>query len=313
MPPTKNWDEEIIAKDMYGESFKGWIWPAGLSYIISAKKYFETGKMAARVKRTVEAFGIKETYHLDVLTSEPLRFDFDPKNPVPPSKMHKYRLAIIEEFNKYGIDITSECTLHPFVGKAGAGMWYRRNDGNTLFYGERLIPLVAFVYHGASLYCGSPEGCKSETINSLIEGAQSYFDIECEIEPKHLDDIYLLNMPMRNFYDLQIQNVTENDGTVTVDYGNGSYVAANRKEYAYAVYANGRMIAKNFTTFAPVNGGYLAYAQDGGSIEYPFDGTAAKARVLTKDGEGGEVAVTVTDGKIKIVTEPHTPVKITVL
>ena len=62
------YDKSIAAIDEYNEVWKGWIWISGVSHIISAPKYVKSGKMAARVKKTLEMYPVHTSYHLDVLS-----------------------------------------------------------------------------------------------------------------------------------------------------------------------------------------------------------------------------------------------------
>ena len=88
----------------------------GLSYIVSPCKYAKLGLMQDRVKKTVELYGLNVSSHCDVLSAEVLRFDFDPQCPASADRSLKGKLDVIKEYEKYGIDLTSENVAHPFVG-----------------------------------------------------------------------------------------------------------------------------------------------------------------------------------------------------
>ena len=91
----------------------------GMSYIIANYKYIKTGQLAKRVNKTVEMYGIHTSYHLDVLTSEVRRYNFEKGYEAAADINLEAKKAIIQEFNKYDIDITSETLAHPFVGRLG--------------------------------------------------------------------------------------------------------------------------------------------------------------------------------------------------
>lgn len=315
--PGEHFDERIVCIDEKGELWKGWIWAAGMDYIVSPYKYSKTGLMQDRIKKIVELYGLNITNHLDVLSAELTRYDYDPKCPASADKSILGKYDIIDEFNKYGIDITSENLMHPFVGKIGHALWSNENRSAILFPGEKYIHLTCMVYHGVIGYFG-PGGTKTEFLRSLLR-ANNYF-----IEDDHLDNEkikwnYLQNMPVGLLYDKVIEDIIEERETTKVIYDEGTYVFVDFENMDYEVVVDGQLIAKNYSTFVPgfKDNTYLAYSAISKTLNYPLPkgiSTTSKVKVvaLTFMGEAEEVPFKIANGNIEIEMTAEVPVKITV-
>lgn len=312
---TKYYDKRIVCWDDEGNPWKGWIWAGGLSYIISPYKYAQLGLMQERVKKTVELYGINKSYHLDVLSSEPLRYDFDPSFPASADKSLKGKFAIIDEFNKYGIDLTSETLIHPFVGHIGFG-WNSRNDTKThLFTGDKYIPLIDMVYHGTILYSGDGRSNKG-MLTGLIRGTISN-PSEDFLNDESVKWIYLQNIPLGLLYDKKIEEINENKDVTTVVYDDKTFVKVDFKNNLYEVVVDGRTIAKDWTTFIPgfKKGSYLAYSLKGGKLTYSApqgwnEQSKLRAVTLTWDGEGQELPCQIINGELMLDIPTNVPVRI---
>jgi len=312
---TPHYDPRIYCIDAEGNPWMGWFWPAGVDHIIAPYKYWKLGLMQKRVKETIETYGIQGSYHLDVLSSEPLRYDFDPAYPASAEKSHQGKLAIIDEFNKYGIDITSETIIHPYVGRIGFGL-HARTDHNAVFFtGEKFIPLVDMVYHGTITYEG---GGRSEQsmLMGLMKGS-SIFVSEEGIDERDIQWIYLHQMATGLLYDKHIESITEKDGITTVTYDTGTYVKVDFDKKSYEVQVDGRLIAKDWSTFLPGfrPDTWLAFSRQSGNISYPApdgwtESTKIKAVTLTFEGEGTEIPCTIQNGMINMYIHAATPVRI---
>ncbi|MCL1932748.1 MAG: alpha/beta hydrolase fold domain-containing protein [Candidatus Azobacteroides sp.] len=312
---SPHYDPRIVCLDEEGKPWMGWFWAGGADHIVAPYKYGALGLMQKRVKETIETYGIKGSYHLDVLTSELLRYDFDPEYPASAEKSLKGKLDIIDEFNKYGIDITSETLLHPFVGRIGFGL-HARTDMNAVFFsGEKFIPLVDMVYHGILAYEG---GGRSEQamLMGLMKGS-SIFVSEEGIKEEDIQWIYLHQMPVGLLYDKQMDQITEKDGITTVSYDAGTYVKVDFDKKNYEIQVDGRLIAKDRTTFIPSfkPDTYLAFSKEGGAFSYPApegwnEKTKIKAVTLTFEGEGIEAPCAIKNGIFSMDIPAATPVRV---
>ncbi len=316
VPGGDYYNKNITAIDSEGKPWLAWIWAAGIAHVISPHKYEQLGLMQERVKKTIDLYGIHTSYHLDVLSSELLRYDFDPNFQASAQKSFEAKLKIIKEFNKYGIDISSESLLHPFVGHMGHALWPRESRNASLFKGEKLIPLVPFVYHGTIAYCGQANN-KESMLREMVKGSRIFHGEE-EFTDEDIQAIYIQHMPIDQFYDKKMDLIEESNDTIRVIYDEKSYVLVDTKEQKYEIVNDGMVIGKNWTTFLPGTkpGSYLAFSLDGGKMSYPVpkewkDFSVLKAVSLTITGEGNEVQCMIQNGQIVIDMPANTPVRVT--
>jgi len=103
-----------------------------------------------------------------------------------------------------------------------------------------------------------------------------------------------------------------------VEYGADSHVEVDASGRHYRVVVEGRLVSRDFTSFAPNWRGdaWLAYARDGGTLSYPApDGwtepTKLKAVALTQEGEGDAVPVRLEGGQVRFDAAPATPYRVT--
>lgn len=316
VPGGNYYDQRIAAKDKDGKTWKGWIWAGGIEHIVAPYKYAKLGLMQERVKKTVELYGLNISSHLDVLSSELLRYDFDPEYPASADKSHIGKLAIIDEYNKYGIDLTSESLVHPFVGHIGHALWPREDKDSKLFKGDRYIPLVPFIYHGTIGYCGSAAN-DNGLLWCLIK-ASKYFPSEEGFTDNDIMSIYIQHIPVELFYNKKMESFIE-DGEITkVVYDDKSYIQVNYKDKTYEVVCDGELIAKDWTTFAPgfSKDTWLAYSKAGGKFDYPLPSAIINSKelhavTLTREGEGKVLPCKVVNGHVILDMPQGVPVRIT--
>ncbi|MDY3928052.1 MAG: DUF5696 domain-containing protein [Clostridia bacterium] len=263
-------DESLIAMDAYGEKYRGWLWSGGLSYIISLKKYFETGTMQKRVKWIVDTIGIKDTYHIDVTTSEMRRYDFSPEISCAADESLEYKFKIFEEFNKYGIDVTSETVCYPFIGRTGHGWSTRYNKSTTLYKNEEKIPLTPMLYHGI-IPCGCFGYDKKSLLYGFMIGAKSCWGDVVQLDDEKIKSHYILNVPMLLIENMKITEYKKDGDWTIVIYEDGSMVRVNFSREEYEVIYKGKTIAKNWVTFAPGETDDVIYLYSLEDTEYSAD------------------------------------------
>ena len=312
---SPHYDPRIACMDAEGKPWMGWFWPGGIDHIVAPYKYGALGLMQKRVKETIDRYGIRGSYHLDVLSSEPLRYDFDPEYPASAEKSHKGKLSIIDEFNKYGIDVTSETLLHPYVGHIGFGLHARTDHYSVFFTGEKFIPLVDMVYHGTISYEGGGR-TEQAMLMGLMKGS-SIFVSEEGIKAEDIHWIYLHQMPVGLLYDKKMELISEKDGITTVTYDAGTYVKVDFGKKNYEIQVDGRIIAKDWSTFLPgfKPGVYLAFSKKGGVFSYPApegwdEKTKFKTVTLTLEGDGSEILGTIRNGIFSMDIPAATPVRV---
>jgi hypothetical protein len=105
-----------------------------------------------------------------------------------------------------------------------------------------------------------------------------------------------------------------------VVYEDGSVVEANVKADTYSVtLADGRVIARNYTSFVPMDDGvYLACSRDGGVFRYPApdkwtNADAVRVMLMQKDGTRKRIPCSIKNGTLEFQSEPGAPYKVTYL
>ena len=308
-------DEDIISMDEHGGLWRGWLWAGGMEYVTGLCKYDSSGKLASRIKETIRLYGLKTSSHVDVLTSEVLRYDFDPKHPASADKSLQGKLKLLELYEAEGIDLTSEGVAHPFVGPMSYALWLRDNQPELIYPGERYIPLTAMVYHGKIGYSSAVTNRK-QMLWALIKGGH-YFVEEDHLTLESIGWFYLQVMVIRFFDDWEIQDIVMEGEKIKAVYSHDSYIEADLAALDYTVVYRGRVIGRNWTTFVPgfTENSYLAYSQAGGAFAYDLpdgwpDGAALRAVTLTTEGEGVEVPCYALDGQVRMELPPGTPVRV---
>jgi len=309
-----HWDDfPHIAQDTTGKPWRGWVWPAGQTKIISLCPYVESGDLKRRVEKMIDLLPLKDSYHIDVLTAETCRYDFNPTHPASAEDSFRAKLAIINEWNQYGIDITSEMLSHPSTGHIGFALHTRMETKEVFIPGDSFVPLVHMIYHGIIGY-SAPSTTKEEILWGLLVGGQTFHEADIT-GPLCVSRFYIQNIPAMKLYDKFMTDYTHENGRIRAEYGMGSYVSVDFTKGTYEVVVDGILIGQDFSTFVPANtpGAYLAYAFEGEPVMYPrpsnFSG-AVRAVALTEEGEGEVLddAVQLDGDTIILTLPPMTPV-----
>lgn len=282
-------DPEIASADCRGGMYKSWIWVSGISRMTSFKKYVTSGKMAARVKKTVEMYPVKDSYHLDVMSQEVRRYDFDPKVKAAAQESLEYKKAVIREFEKYGFNVTSEGVSQPFAGII-AHAWCLGVNYAKVFFKESYFPLLAMIYHGLYPYSGG-----SDYLN-LICGATIVPDI-CGDVKKYKDVYFKKALPLNMLWDKQIDDYSKESDIYKVYYSDGSIVVYDKKNDTLTVENNKEILTKdgNVLVKGYKDNEYIGYTESGKMTidkknikeihELDFDGMKAPVNyTLTDDG-----------------------------
>ncbi len=307
------WNPEFIARGPDGDLQKGGVWAGGQSYIMSFYKY-GMGPGRERVRRTLAMLPIRGSYHIDVLSAVPQRRDFNPDNPASGARSLEGKIAIVREFNKHGVDVTSEGFSAPFVGVLGHA-WHLMRKRDTLFAGEERIPFTPFVYHGHATYGGGRLEDLSET---LLYGAAQSGDFSGGTRMSEITDrYYLIEVPWFLLRNRELTDYTASAGLRRVHYGPNSFVEATDDNQHYRVVVEGRPVVVDGNVFTPNWRGnaWLAYSRTGGTLDFPApkgwtDASKVRAVTLTPDKPGATVPVTIENGHIRFDVPAATPVRV---
>jgi len=314
-----NRDYPYVAKDEDGKPWRGWLWGSGLTYELGVRRYVDSGETAKRVARLFETYPLEKTYHLDVLTAETCRYDFDPERPASAQDNYDAKMEIVREFNRRGADVTSELLTHPAVGKIGFALHNRLDMKEEFIPGGRFVPLVQMIYHGTIGYC-APTGSKTDILWALLLGGHTFYE-EDVAGPLSVGRFYINNIPAMLLYNEYMTGFRRDGDTAAAYYTNDCRVEADFGSMSYRVIIRGRPVGRDFSTFAPGSspGSWLAYSLEGGTFTYPLPedlrGRDLEAVELTAEGEGGIFILDVyevTGDEIVLRLPAGTPVKIRV-
>lgn len=300
-------NREIMAEDNVGDMFKGWLWAGGMSYIVSPCAYVDSAEIEERIAAVKEIYGIQDTYHLDVMSSEVKRYDFSDTHPAAACENLEAKLKIIDKFADQGIDVTSETLAFPFVGKIGFANNTRYKFGNELFYGEKIIPLTTIAMHGVMPY-SMDVGDRCSLLRAIACGGG------CQVPYKGTEaectaNIFLCALPMNKLaYKKAVDaEMTENEWNVW--YEDDSSVTVNYEKQTYRIVLEGKVISENFTSFVEVDGKYYFFSEDRTQCEVvvPEHWRSVSISSLSFEGRGEAVVAEVQKGKVMLHIKTKIP------
>ena len=311
---SPSWNPGLVARSPDGGLMKGGIWAGGQAYVQSfSAPAVEVAR--ERVRRTLAMLPVRSSYHIDVLSAQTVLHDFNPASPASGAQSLQGKIAIVREFNRHGVDVTSEAFSAPFIGVIGHA-WHLVNDHATLFTGERRIPFTPFVYHGHASYGG---GQPNQLADALLDGCAQSSDFTLETPLREITDrYYLIEIPWFLFRSREMTGYSESGGFKRASYGPDSFVEVSDDGTHARVVADGRVIQSDGNVFVPNFAGnaWLAYSRSGGEAEFPApegwtDAAAIRAIVLTAEGPAGAaVPVTLAGGRVRLRLPPAEPVRL---
>jgi len=311
---SPEWNTEIISRDTEGHLMKGGVWAGGQSYVISNYKYAKKRGLQ-RVRDTLEKYPISSSYHIDVLSAVPRRYDFNPESPAGAKKNLDGKLTIVKEFNRHGVDVTSEGFSDPFVGHI-SHFWHLIHRDEAYYRDEEQIPLIPFIYHSKASY-GGIINSELDIMKALLYGATFSYDFNKNTNLHYVTDLYyLVTLPWIKLYGKNMKSYSREGAVERMTYENGSYVEVDLKTRRYVVQVNGEVISKDYTCFVPMKKDlYLGYSKDGGLFSYPFPAQWIKRRALhvlklKASGETKEVGWRLDNGDLTFLAEQRSPYKI---
>lgn len=302
-------NEDVLAVDEKGEKWRGWLWAGGMSYIINPVAYLKSADFKERVNDTIRMYGIEESYHLDVLTSEMHRISFDKENISSSENGIEAKIEIIEEFNKLGIDLTSEKITLPFVNKIGFAQGTRYKFKGGLFSGDYIIPLTTSAFHGFAPYTMGQVDDKSSILRAIACGVSYAMpsDAKCNTN-EIIRNLLFVTLPMMKLAYKKVTNTEISENEWNIFYENDSRICVNWKDNSYSIVFEGNCIAENFVSKVPIdNKKIMCGAFDGGKISLCVSKNFKNALVYKIDGDGNRSEsenIDVNNGRADFYAEP---------
>ncbi|GHU76743.1 hypothetical protein AGMMS49992_22950 [Clostridia bacterium] len=312
-------DYPHTAIDERGEPWRGWLWAGGLTHIMGFGKYVKSGAMIARVNKMFELLPLlplQHTYHIDVLTAETCRYDFDTRCPSSAEDSFSAKMAIVSEFNSHGVDVTSEMLTHRAVGRIGYALHTRTDPGAVYYPGERFIPLDAMVYHGTIGY-SAPSQDRRRMLWGLLIGAHTFYEEDITGETS-ISRYYLQHIPAVLLAEKTMTAFEDHGAVKRAWFGINSYVDADLVNERYTVCVDGAVVGKDFATLFEGPKGYQAYSLTGrlDGLTMPESLRGVNSLLLTPlspDGAQPTVVVEIQkteDNAPGFTIPPSTPVRI---
>jgi hypothetical protein len=315
-PTHPGWDPDVICRDPQGNLMLGGAWDGEQSYLISSYKYVMKSGLN-RIAYTLKTYPLEKAYFIDVLAGGyhgGRKYDFNPASPAGAQKNFEGKLKIIEAFNKKGLDVATEDFTGFFVGHAGTFGDIVAFD-NIYFKGEQQIPLIPLIYHGKTSF-GMKVSSPSLYVKTFLYGqrAQSFTNLRNDFTAS---DYVLDALPKQKLYGKPMKTYARYGDLERVVYEDGSVVEANVKDDSYSVaLRDGRVIAKNYTSFIPVRKNtYMACSRNGGQFNYPVpeewtDKNKIRVLKINSDGNKENTGFELTEGNLQFHSEPDAVYKV---
>ena len=323
---TPGYDPALRVVGPDGVVLDGWPLPdyPGAYYADAYEHAVQLG--LERVNRTLSRYPIKESHHIDAFHFVPLR-DFSLESPSNREKNRRGINLIIDEFNKYGVDVTAEGLIGFFVGP-GTG-WFldtpRILECNLPWSGAEAIPLIEFIYHGKTLYGLFEDIYYSDLppnqvqiyafLEPLLLGASSAAHITwSDPNDLELDKFYLIDLPWMALNRRFMEDYIADGSYRKIAYDDDTFVEIDYDSNTYTVQVDGRVIGRNYTTFFPKDENtFLIFSRDAKTLSEPLPedwGENIILKELTEEGIGNSVPFEIIDGRIVFHAKANTPYKL---
>lgn len=249
------WDDAMVARRPDGQLWQSRSWTGEVSWILGLAKYME-GPGVERVRYTCERYKLPYTSHVDVLSYYAIRNDWDAKRPASGIRnLREGRYRVLEEFAKYGVDITSEGLRYPMIGRMSC-TWYAQTSESCPF-GGKTIPLLPLVY-GKSAIWGLSGGLSALSFElrarHLFWGAQAHEIVTAATDHEHITDVYyMMVVPWMHLHRRQIIGFERNGERVAITYEGLSRVEIDWEAKNYRVVLDGVEVASQDATYCPLD------------------------------------------------------------
>lgn len=318
------WDPAIIERRPDGELWESRNWTGENSYIIGMAKYMQ-GPGIERVNYTCERYKLRETTHVDVLTYFSIRNDWDRERPASGVKnLVEGRYRVLAEFAGHGVDVSSEALRYAFIGKVSC-FWYAQQPLSDPFseesltdaFGGESIPLLTTIYRKSAVWgqSGKTKGPLDQMLKMLFYNGCVHSWIRSDADMKEMTDwVYLYVVPWIKVHGLNIETFKrEGDRTLIGLEGEASIDLDWRKQ-TYSVSVGGAEIARDSSTFCPVDDGRIAfYSLNSRELSAPLPAAwdAGKIAAIALSLEkASELPATVDGGKINVSVPARQPVMV---
>lgn len=305
---SPDWDPNLVAWDWQGNLQKGGIWGGGQSYVLANAKYAAEAGLQ-RVQRTCALYPVEDSYHIDVLSAVPFHHDFRPEAPENASASIKGKLAIVDEFRRHGLDVTSEFLTQPFVESINH-YWHLPRVGGTGLGGES-IPLLSALLHGKVTWGGGNQGEDHYLANVALYGATFSADWRKQTNEWSIaETYYFCTVPWAAFSDRLISDITHEGSLWRVTYDEANYVEEDTQTGEYRVVQEGWPLIENGVCRLRQGGRALVCARQEGVVTLPPcwpEGAVLNVRHL---GDGTQIPFEITTEGLRFEVDTLVPIEV---
>jgi len=307
------WDTRYIARRPDGELWLSRNWTGEDSYIIGLAKYMR-GPGPDRVRFTCDHYQLRDTTHIDVLSYYPIRNDWDPAAPASGIKnLFEGRYKVLEEFQRHGVDVSSEDLRYAFLGKVSY-FWNMPNPTPCPF-GGMPIPLAATIYRHSAIW---GEGARNRSLEERMLSMLFYNACQHPTTGTHsqygdfADICYLLMVPWFKIYNLKVEAFHRQGDETVLELAGDSRVELDWQKQTYKVTLAGREVARNGRITCPLDSNRIAfYTTDAADLDTALPaGWRADNVTASLLGAAGPQAITarVDQGRITVSVPARQPV-----
>ena len=307
------WDTRYIARRPDGELWLSRNWTGEDSYIIGLAKYMR-GPGPDRVRFTCDHYQLRDTTHIDVLSYYPIRNDWDPAAPASGIKnLFEGRYKVLEEFQRHGVDVSSEDLRYAFLGKVSY-FWNMPNPTPCPFRGLP-IPLAATIYRHSAIW---GEGARNRSLEERMLSMLFYNACQHPTTGTHsqygdfADIFYLLMVPWFKIYNLKVEAFHRQGDETVLELAGDSRVELDWQKQTYKVTLAGREVARNGRITCPLDSNRIAfYTTNAADLDTALPaGWRADNVTASLLGAAGPQAITarVDQGRITVSVPARQPV-----
>jgi hypothetical protein len=328
------WDPAIIARRPDGGLWESRNWSGENSYIIGMAKYMRgsghptQGPGIERTAYTCKRYRLRDTIYVDVLTYYSIRNDWDHQCPASGVKnLMEGRYKVLDEFKAFGVDVMSEALRYAFIGKVSRFGYAQQPLLNPFSeeplpdpFGGENVPMLATIYRKSAVWgrSGKTKGLLETLLDMFFfNGGQSSWQMSSSInsDPQLMTDwIYIYTLPWMKVRGLDIETFRRDGARTVIGLEGGGEIDLDWQKQTYSVSLGGVEIARDSSTFCPVDHGRIAFYSLQAKQLYaplPQDWNAQKIAAIALSVEKPqEVQVAVDSGRISVSVESRRPVMV---
>jgi hypothetical protein len=319
---SPDYDPACTARDSLGRLMSGGYWQGVQLVQVSIPGCLP--QLKQRVRRVLKHYGIRMTYHLDTHSGTVFTYDANPRRPFNATEFVAARKELGAEFEKYGVNVTSECLMEPYLGYIGH-VWALFN-WDKVWEGEEAVPFANYIYHGVASWNSGGASDEAAILNSLVSGggAGVAFPFAGKDWNAIVDQLYLIQPVYAALRQRKWSGFRQSGAVRRVEYastalstgGPGSFIEVNDEKKTYRVVVDGVLMAQDFATVfpSPRKGAWLAFSRTDRELEWSApagwkDGPV-KGITLTDGGPGVRVEGRIEKGRLRIALKAHQPVRL---